>query len=421
MKLKKTLRNKKGQIRGVDFAISLLLFLILLSQVILIVVNTQILVEGRNTINRDDLDYMVTRLFHDEGTTGWGYNVGPFSLTDTFGLKDERYPWTSSTAYLDPGKLARYNTYGKNLYDGYRNYTFPNTNISIKDYHFPSYDEVRRSIAEEKLDFSMKTLLPLSIRVNDFNQSSTEMELEFTVSYTGTSYPVIGARLDLFWVYLTNGTVDHRSTHVTNDVGQVMAIDAINAVEGDPFIVLVICRSLVDNGIAWYKPGAFSNVFDKPINEDGPFFSFTSCLDNGSVAVITDAFISSTFAAADNKNHTVSLIYPFNNTYAYETVIDTRDNNKILIDKEQTIPEQGLVIAVSAAYHGNEFYFKVHSLPAILNNDGLSDYPVLPAFTTPDFYLLEEINIDILLSGVYLASSRNVTLLVSINAWKSLL
>ncbi|MFW9995515.1 MAG: hypothetical protein ACFFD4_25990 [Candidatus Odinarchaeota archaeon] len=410
MKLPILLRSKKAQIRGVDFAVSLLLFLILLSQVILIIVNAQIIVEGRNELNRDDIDYLAKRLLKDEGTPGWGYVEGNFDYTfDKFGLKDERFPWITSTAYLDPGKLGRLNSDGKSLYDSYRS-----GNLN-HDYYFPNYTVIRNSVAEEKLDFSFKTLLPLSIKIQLADEF--ERDLAFTVSYTGTDLRAAGTKLDLFWVFLGNGTVNHRSTYVTNNTGQVTVVNAMDTAIREPFIVLAICTSAVDHGLAWYVPDIFAR-FDMPIDAEGPFLSFIGCSKNGSTAIITDAFVSSAFAVAGSKNHTVSLIYDFNNSFVHEAVIDTKDITKVLIDKEHVIPEQGLVVAVSAAYYDNEYYFKVQVLPTILNDDGKTDYPVFPVFTTTE-YDLNDVNINNILTGVYLASCRNVTLLVSINAWKS--
>ncbi|MHA1167360.1 MAG: hypothetical protein ACTSRU_06025 [Candidatus Hodarchaeales archaeon] len=304
-------RSKRGQIRGIDFTVSLLLFLILLSQVILVIVNAQIVIRGRISLDRADVDFIADRILNSVGSTNWGYLQ---ESPEEFGLKDEIYPWVTSSIYLDPGKLSRLNPDGRMLFNKY----------GTPGYQFLDYRSVKYLIGEEETDFKLQIYLPLEITVNQVDDGGQDLSL--AVKHTGTSYPAVDTRTDIFWVYLNNGTARHRSTHYTNSTGQVTVNNAVVQTDSDPYIVLIICRSMTDYGLAWYVSDHFEVLHGKTIFDDGKFYSHLGCLENRTTAIVADEFDSSSFAISDNRNHTVSLIYPTSegNSYANSIVTDVR-------------------------------------------------------------------------------------------------
>ena len=78
-------RRRRGQVRAIDFMVSLLLFLLMLSQLILVIVNVQ---TGLNSQMKDDLSFTELDIFgrsllQEEGTPQWGYKQ---DLPSSFGL-----------------------------------------------------------------------------------------------------------------------------------------------------------------------------------------------------------------------------------------------------------------------------------------------------------------------------------------------
>lgn len=398
-RINRIFRSRRGQIRGIDFTVSLLLFLILLSQVILVIINAQIVVRGKISLDRDDVDFIADRILNNVGSNNWGYSQ---ELPYDFGLKDEIYPWTTSSIYLDPGKLSRLNSDGRLLFNKY----------GTPNYQFLDYRSVRYLIGEEDIDFKLKIYLPLEITVNQIDEDGNDLSL--MIKHIGTPYPAVDTRTDIFWVYLENGTARHRSTHYTNSTGQLIVNDAVVQTDSDPYIVLILCRSMTDYGLAWYVSEHFEVLHGKTIADDGSFLSYLGCLENRTAAIVTDEFDSSSFAVSGNRNHTVSLIYPFSNNYANTIVTDV--SNMTLINDLSIIPGQGLITAVSTAYYDNNYYFNIFTLPTIFNDDGFTEFPVYPVFQSEDNN--GEYNIQSILSASYIASSRNTSLIVTVDIWE---
>jgi len=80
-------KRRCGQIRAVDFVVSLFLFLLMLSQLILIIINVQSSIRTGTigTLTYEELDIFGRKLLFEEGDTNWGYLQ---KLPRTFGLAD---------------------------------------------------------------------------------------------------------------------------------------------------------------------------------------------------------------------------------------------------------------------------------------------------------------------------------------------
>ena len=96
-------RRRRGQIRAVDFIVSLLLFLLMLSQLLLIIINVQsgLTTQMRNELTYSELDTLGRIILQEQGQNFWGYRN---SLTDSFGLASA----TNIPSFsLDAAKVAR--------------------------------------------------------------------------------------------------------------------------------------------------------------------------------------------------------------------------------------------------------------------------------------------------------------------------
>ena len=114
------LLDKRGQIRGIDFAVAAFFFVIVLGQLVVVILNANILiVEQRETnTTKEDLLEFANLIFESEGNpNNWGnlYNQAP----DYFGLALQELATTGFE--LDPTKLARLNADSVNI-PGYSNF-----------------------------------------------------------------------------------------------------------------------------------------------------------------------------------------------------------------------------------------------------------------------------------------------------------
>ena len=150
------MRGKRGQVRGLDFTISAFLFLIMLSQLILVVLNSQVVMEGlyEYRIEREEVNQLADRILGFPGTTGWGLSS---TLPVAFGLADETT--FSCGRILDSGKIARITTDMtiptiRSLSGDYTlvNYSYVKSMLSLTDYNF-----------ELRLRSLLNTTLSLSI------------------------------------------------------------------------------------------------------------------------------------------------------------------------------------------------------------------------------------------------------------------
>jgi len=83
-KLKRLRRSKIAQIRGVDFALAMLIFILAFSQVVLVLTNLLIpsLVQVETYSHKQDMSKVYHNVFLTEGTpSNWG-QIGTASMTD---------------------------------------------------------------------------------------------------------------------------------------------------------------------------------------------------------------------------------------------------------------------------------------------------------------------------------------------------
>ena len=102
--LKSILKRKKAQIRGVDFALALLIFVIAFSQVIIVLSNLLIpsLVQMQTYSQEQELNKLYSNIFFSEGTpSNWG-------TIATSSFSDFKLGTMGASGGLDFTKINRY-------------------------------------------------------------------------------------------------------------------------------------------------------------------------------------------------------------------------------------------------------------------------------------------------------------------------
>ena len=96
-------KRRRGQIRAVDFIVSLFLFLLMLTQLILIIINVQTDVTGSGigNITSEELDIFGRQLLEQKGDPFWGYQK---NLPNSFGLADSL---STTPLTLSAAKISR--------------------------------------------------------------------------------------------------------------------------------------------------------------------------------------------------------------------------------------------------------------------------------------------------------------------------
>ena len=84
LNLQKLTRNRRGQVRGIDFALAMLIFIIAFSQIIIVLSNLLIpsLVQMETYSQEQELDTIYSNIFYSQGyPTNWG-SIGNSYLSD---------------------------------------------------------------------------------------------------------------------------------------------------------------------------------------------------------------------------------------------------------------------------------------------------------------------------------------------------
>ena len=143
-------KRRRGQVRAIDFVVSLLLFLLMLSQLILVVINVQ---TGINSQMKDDLsfselDTFGRSLLQEEGTPYWGYKQ---NLPVAFGLAESS---VSLSLNLDASKLARMitgTTYPISYISGFEQFSYDSIKTVLnlannKEFQLSIHDGVSQEV-----------------------------------------------------------------------------------------------------------------------------------------------------------------------------------------------------------------------------------------------------------------------------------
>jgi hypothetical protein len=333
-------KRRCGQIRAVDFVVSLFLFLLMLSQLILLVINIQTGIKTGTTgaITYEELDIFGRQLLLEEGDQDWGYYQ---TLPSTFGLADEKVRTYLS---LDSAKIAR-------LITG-----TPNPVSLVSGYEMYDYATLKESIGLQRdLEFQLG-FYPLLYP--EINISSTNFaEVQVRNFYDN---PVSNVRVNFFTIDLTNGDVISEGETLTNPNGRtsLQLSDPTEDIQGGEHFVLVI----VERGPLWGMNWGFND----PTSEEVVIGTSSNSAIWGGGINSTNLLVTDILAVAPDS-HFLSIIYQNNTTgYSNKTI-----NLNTAFDGNETIsiPNEGVVAFISIARTNNQYQVGIGSYPAILDRD----------------------------------------------------
>jgi len=339
-------RRRRGQVRAIDFVISLLLFLLMLTQLILVIINVQtgLTSQMKDDLSFTELDTFGRSLLQKEGTAQWGYKQG---LPSSFGLAESAL-FPSLT--LDASKIARLIT----------GTSFPIS--AITGFEQFSYDTLRNLLGigdNQEFQLSILPLLEISMKLTEENDSAYHS----TVNITNVNNNPIGeCQVSFFTLDLTTGRIILAGVDFSDSNGKASNsyIDPnFNSPDGE-HLSIVIAEKGPLWGITWDSPS--SNSEDVLLGRESNA-TIWACGLNSSSLLISDMHE----VVGTPDEHFLSYIYKNNQGgFSNESITPTS-----LFDANETIllPKNGIVAFFSIVKHNNQYKVGIGTFPAVLDNN----------------------------------------------------
>ncbi|MHA1977428.1 MAG: hypothetical protein ACW98I_11045 [Candidatus Hodarchaeales archaeon] len=340
-------KRRRGQIRAIDFIVSLLLFLLMLSQLILVVINVQ---SGLNSQMRQDLTYEELDTFgrlilQEEGLEYWGYQQ---SLTDTFGLAVSE---ATSSLNLDAAKISRIIT----------GTTFPTEFISgFEQFDYPSVKSILGLDSKQDFQLSLHPYLELSIEISEPSTSTFESSIQ--VTDTQSSLPIRECHVNFFTLDLTTGFIRFEGIEITDDNGRASLEyndPHFNNPDGEHISIAVAEKGPLW-GMTWGHPeDIHENVF---LGQDSHATIWIGGINTSSILVSDRHEFQDT-----PETHFLSYIYKnTQGSYTNGSIIQPS-----LFEGNQSIkiPNEGPTFFFSIVKVNDVFKVGIGTYPAILDTD----------------------------------------------------
>ncbi|MHA1967913.1 MAG: hypothetical protein ACW964_08940, partial [Candidatus Hodarchaeales archaeon] len=347
-KLKK---RRRGQIRAVDFIVSLFLFLLMLTQIIIIIINIQsdITNTGIEDISYEELDIFGRQLLEQEGDLNWGYYK---NLPASFGLADSK---SSFPLKISAAKIARLIT----------GTTFPISGVT--GYEMFGYSSLREIInLDLKFDFQIGFSPFLKVNVISYQiLGSDPPRARAEVIVTNhQNVPISNAHVYFYTVDLTNGNSILEGVFSTNSTGGTSNDYLIPNIDNpnNEHINLVIVKKATLWGMNW---GYFKSGLPTARVSIGPDADTTiwgGGINSSSILVSDILEVTET-----PDNHFLSIIYENTSSEFSTQLLDlgtSYDSNETI-----AIPDMGLTFFISIVRTDSSYEVGIGSYPAILDRN----------------------------------------------------
>jgi len=174
-KNRQSIRSKLAQVRGIDFALAMLIFIIAFSQIIIVLSNLLIptMVQMQTFSKEQELNKLYSNIFQSQGHPANWAAIGTNDITDF------RLGLLATSNSLDFTKINR-------LVPG------------ISDYWLIDYTKVKLSYTLTR-DFAIEIFSPIEVSIDNYNVAFNQITIYGSVSEYQTS--ILDAKV---WVYVVN-------------------------------------------------------------------------------------------------------------------------------------------------------------------------------------------------------------------------
>ncbi len=393
---RKLKKRRRGQVRAVDFIVSLLLFLLMLTQVIIIIFNIQsdVISAGIDDISYEELDIFGRQLLEQEGDSFWGYEK---QLPSTFGLAD---PMSSTPLTISAAKIARLIT---------------RTFLPISDvtgYEMFDYNSLKEIInIDSNFDFQIgfSPFLEVNVVSNTIEPLSDPPEARAEVIVSNhQNIPISDAKAYFYTIDLITGNSIFEGILLTNSTGGASVdypIPNFNDPDNEHFTIVIVKKAAL-----WGMNWAY--LEDRETTERVLIGSESNTTIWGGGINSSSILISDILEVIETPdNHFLSIIYE-NTTSEFSTeFIDLGTS----IDSNETmlIPDKGLIFFISIVRVDNSFKVGIGSYPAILdrNSDGGMFYHIFGEFNPSR-------NVEAMLSKIFPIVVRGTLMKCQLTFWR---
>ncbi|MHA2111064.1 MAG: hypothetical protein ACXAC6_12245 [Candidatus Hodarchaeales archaeon] len=338
-------RRRSGQVRAIDFVVSLLLFLLMLSQLILVIINVQTGLTSHieDSLTLTELDTFGRSLLQEEGSPLWGYGQ---DLPSSFGLAE-------STAFpsltLDASKIARLIT----------GTSFPISAIS--GFEQFSYDSVKNLLAigtDQEFQLSFLPLLEISMEIAEENASYYQASVTIT---NANNDPIEECIVSFFTLDLTTGNILLAGIETSDNSGKAsnIYIDPNFNVPDGEHLSIAIAENGPLWGITWSIPSSSSEdiLLGRESNA-----TVWACGLNSTSLLVSD--VHEAIGAPDE--HFLSYIYKNNQGgFTNESITAT---SLFELNETISISNNGIVAFFSIIKTGDKYKVGIGTFPAILDS-----------------------------------------------------
>lgn len=338
-------RRRSGQVRAIDFVVSLLLFLLMLSQLLLVIINVQ---SGLTSHMEDDLsftelDTFGRSLLQEEGPLQWGYSQ---NLPSSFGLAEST---DSPSLTLDASKIARLIT----------GTSFSITTIS--GFEQFSYDSLKSLLAigtNQEFQLSILPLLEITMEITEENSSFYQA----TVTITNVNkIPIEECKVTFFTLDLTTGNIIPSGIDISDNSGKASNIylnPNFNIPDGEHLSIAIAEHGPLW-GITWGIPSSSSE--DILLGRDSNA-TVWACGLNSTSLLVSD--VHEVIGTPDQ--HFLSYIYKNNQGgFTNESIIAS---SLFELNETISISNNGIVAFFSILKSGDKYKVGIGTFPTILDN-----------------------------------------------------
>ena len=349
--------KRRAVVRTIDFLVSFTLFIILLTQFYLIIINMNLNIAATNVTQENPAELFADRILSYSGAKDWGTKPGtPTSI----GLASD-YSHLSLNYFLDLAKLARLNPELQNLsINSQFSYIEPSAllaNIVGNN----SYAQFR---------ITTRPLIQVSAKLNTGNTSMV------VTAKSWSNSPMANINIDNYYVSLTDGAQINGANQTTNYSGQ-----ATVTIPGglNHYVAIVYAHSQASWGITWVV-----------IDNDGVTVSATGISSfllnnpngtrNSILQYTKDILVTSHIIYSNSAFYSPAT----NNLTGFQVT----NQNNLINQNLNNVGSSNPFIQVYTMFDGSVYHFRVVTEPLIYDNVGFSgNYSVnqFPAIQTPNY------------------------------------
>ncbi len=340
-------RNRQGQIRGVDFSMSMIIFLLVMSQIFLL--TNSFISSNKNYVNTTKqkafADALSDDILFSQGSyqgSDWGTLPSSYiSGNWDFGL--------SSNGTIDPFKINRL------------------SNWSLQSMQL-TYNQIANGLNLENKSFQIEIYNPINVTIDSVNSVSLPTFTIVGTVYQGTQ-KLSNAKIYLFTVNTASDDVDQIQT-ITNTTGQYsVTIDITNGnlLTNNYLTIVVIAQygiSSQDTAILNYAVGSPPSVGYSNIS----ILHQTSSTNGYGINIAADR---------SGTSSTIIALYPGIDTtsqnYTKDTTpTSTTDNSSapVWLSENMAIPSKGTVVVIMYEFNSGVISnFAYINYPTSIDNE----------------------------------------------------